>query len=84
MTESLLKSIRNLLWLILAAILLLIACVGMPGDRSMKELVGVLALVSGIFILIHRAVVLLGGAFLRWVKRMDVERESSLGTDVRP
>ena len=74
MTENLLKSIRNLLWLVLAAVLLLIACVGLPGDRSMKELIGVAALVSGVFILLYRAIAGAGVIFLRWVKWMDQGR----------
>ncbi len=71
MTEDLLRSIRDLLWLVVVLILFLIACVVLPGERVLKENLGVAALLAGILVLIVRGVVHGGGVFLRWVKRMD-------------
>lgn len=73
MTEELLKTIRNLLWLILAAVLLLTACVALRMDRDLQGFIGLAALLAGVSILIFRTVACWGGKFLRLVKGMDEE-----------
>lgn len=84
MTEDLLRSIRDLLWLVLALILFLIACVALPGERVLKENLGVVALLAGILVLLARAVVHGGGVFLRWVKRMDGQASDRRATPDDP
>lgn len=84
MTDELLRSIRNLLWLILGTLLLLVACVALRMDRDLRDFVGVLALLSGLLVLGCRLVFVLGGGFLKWVKRMDEQASPDRGASVDP
>lgn len=84
MTEEILRSIRNLLWMILAAILLLVACVALQMDRDLRDFLGVVALVAAMLILACRFVFVLGSGFLKWVRRMDERASAERGNSVDP
>lgn len=74
-----LKSIRNLLWLILAVLLLLLAFSSPDLPLELKRLhkgVAGISLLAAFGILLARVVCFLGGLFIRQVLRMDETEET--------